>query len=252
MADILAQPRLSVRGLHIYAGAQCLDADSVVENFEVMIELFERVCERHDLRPEALVFGAGFGIPYHEDDSPLDLPSVAGRVVPGLGRLRRTARFEKTAFVLETGRYLIGEAGYYLTRVVSAKRSRGKEIRICDGGMNHHLAACGHFGSVIPRNFRMFTLEPSPGASQRGAARKSYDVYGPLCTSIDRVGLDVHFDGLEVGDVIAIRGSGAYAATASQIHFTSHPPPREFLVDGDTIEDATPWRGRITSHTQLR
>ena len=224
---IVALPGVELRGFHLYAGTQCLIADSVAENIERTADLFQRVCQTHGLRPDKLIFGSGFGIRYHEEDRPLDLAKVAARANPALDRLRKDERFSGTTFVLELGRYLVGEAGIYLTRVVAAKRSRGTEIRMCDGGMNHHLGACGHLGSIIRRNYRMFKV----GGSAEGAALETYDLAGPLCTSIDLLAHNIPLPVLNVGDVLGVHCSGAYGPTASPLHFISHAPPREILLE---------------------
>jgi diaminopimelate decarboxylase len=205
-------------------------------------ELFRQLAQAHDLSPRFLIVGSGLGIPYHENDQPLDLQSVARQTLPALQHLRQNARFQKADFVLETGRYLVGEAGVYLTRIVRAKLSRGAEIRICDGGLNHHLAATGNLGSVLHRNYRIFkvnsradgsaSIATSPHASDSiSVPMSAYDLYGPLCTSIDQIGRGVMLPGAEVGDLIALRNSGAYGLTSSPIHFISHDPPREILVE---------------------
>jgi diaminopimelate decarboxylase len=227
LAEILALERIRLLGLHIYSGTQCLRPEAIAENIGIHARIFRGLAVRHDLTPELLVFGSGFGIPYHEDDVPLDVRLVAEKASPVLDALREDRRFRATRMVLEMGRYLVGEAGFFLTRVVSQKRSRGTDICICDGGMNHHLGACGHLGSVIPRNYRMFKVseDPTPAASQE------YDLAGPLCTSIDTLGRRVKLPRLEVSDVIAIRSSGAYGVSASPIHFIQHPPPRELLIE---------------------
>lgn len=223
--SLLTSVRIS--GFHIYAGTQCLRADAIIQSYRGFIELFRRVCESNDIAPEKLIFGSGLGIPYYEQDQPVDLAAIGTALSPDLDQLRREARYAKTQLILETGRYLVGEAGLYLTRVVSAKHSRGTEIRICDGGMNHHLGACGHLGSVIHRNYRMFKV----GDEKSTEVMKSYDLFGPLCTSIDMLGHGVRFPNLEIGDVIAIRNSGAYGLTASPVHFISHAPPREIMIE---------------------
>jgi diaminopimelate decarboxylase len=133
---------------------------------------------------------------------------------------------------LELGRYLVGEAGYFLTRIVSIKESRGSRIGICDGGMNNHLPASGHFGMVIHRNYRMHRV----GGGQE---TEKIDLVGPLCTSIDRLASGALLPRLTEGDVIAIHCSGAYGLTASPIHFISHPLPREVLIEGSRIREAT-------------
>jgi diaminopimelate decarboxylase len=225
IAEIKSMANLDLVGFHAFAGTQCLKADVIASAYETYMAVFQKACTSHDLRPTKLVFGSGLGIPYHEQDRPLDLPAVAAKASSSLDKLRADARFEKTELILETGRYLVGEAGVYLTRVVSKKCSRGAAIRICDGGMNHHLGAAGHLGAIIHRNYRIFKLgaEDQPGES-------AYDLFGPLCTSIDMLAHGVRLPALDVGDVIGIQCSGAYGLTASPTRFISHPPPKEVLV----------------------
>ncbi|MGE5611059.1 MAG: alanine racemase [Bacillota bacterium] len=240
---IMRMSHLALRGFHIFAGTQCLRAEVIVRSYEGFAELFSRVCRNHDIVPEKLIFGSGLGIPYHDGDQPLDLAVIGNGVNPILDALRRDLRFAQTELVLETGRYLIGEAGLYLTRIISKKRSRGAEIRICDGGMNHHLGACGHLGTLIHHNYRMFKIEAENAATQSSSQR--YDIFGPLCTSIDMLAHSAEFRDLDIGDVLAIRCSGAYGLTASPIHFISHEPPKEILIETAAgqlrIEDISQW-----------
>ncbi len=227
LEEILGLEHLKIVGFHIYSGTQCLKADSIAENYEIFIELFQRMCQSHDLKPSKLVFGAGIGIPYYENDEAADLSQVAARINPQLDALKADPKFANATLVLELGRYLVGEAGIYLTSVIAKKHSRGTTICICDGGMNHHLGACGHFGSVIHRNYRMFKVTDSPP----DAPTEAFELVGPLCTTIDTLGHGVKMDGLDVGDVIAVHCSGAYGLSASPIHFISHDPPKEIIVE---------------------
>jgi len=241
---------LDLRGFHIYSGTQCLNAEAIAENYEIFIEIFKRVCYAYDLRPKKLIFGSGIGIPYYEKEVAVDVAAVAERVNPALDALRSDRAFAGTELVLETGRYLVGEAGVYLTRVVRTKRSRGVDIGICDGGMNHHLGAAGHLGTVIQRNYRMFKV-----AGDDTDVESGYTLVGPLCTTIDTLGRYVKFRGLKAGDVIGIRSSGAYGVTASPIHFIGHAPPKELSVEtvrGTVrIEDCTQFNGdRVTAERE--
>jgi diaminopimelate decarboxylase len=135
------------------------------------------------------------------------------------------------------GRYLVGEAGVYLTRVTRIKRSRGSDIAICDGGMNHHLGACGHLGSVIHRNYRIFRVGGEPGEATR-----PYELVGPLCTSIDTLGHGVELPELREGDLLGVRCSGAYGLTASPVHFIRHAPARELAAEGGAVREITDTR----------
>ena len=220
-------PHLDLCGFHIYSGTQCLKAEAIVENYENFISIFKQVCHAHGLKPRKLIFGSGIGIPYYENDSPVDLRAIGASINPALDALKAAPLFTATELVLETGRYLLGEAGVYVTRVIRKKHSRGTDICICDGGMNHHLGATGHLGSVVQRNYRMFKIAEGEGE----AAEQAYDLVGPLCTTIDTLGRRVKFRGLEAGDLIGIGCSGAYGLTASPIYFIGHAPPKEIIVE---------------------
>jgi len=234
---IAALPNLQIAGMHIYAGTQCLKPEAICENYRNFIDIFRQIYDSDLPSPEKLVFGSGLGIPYHEGDTPLDLSAVVTGISEELDALRSTPRFAGTRLVLELGRYLVGEAGYFLTRVVSIKQSRGVRIGICDGGMNNHLPASGHFGMVMHRNYVMHKV----GAASRngGELSEKVNLVGPLCTSIDRLAIGIALPRIEEGDVIAVHNSGAYGLTASPIHFISHAPAREVLIDRDGMSDVS-------------
>lgn len=217
-------------GFHIYAGAQCLDLNSIVENFSNYIDIFTRFTLRHNLYPEQLIFGGGIGIPYHAGEAPVDLQILATHLNPMLDSLRANNHFREARCVLEIGRLLVGGAGYFLTKVLRAKQSRGKELRICDGGLNNHLAACGHFGSIIHRNYRMTKLGISEQLDSNASRENCYDVFGPLCTTIDQLARDLNLPKLECGDVLVIGSSGAYGFSASPMQFISHPQAKEIMI----------------------
>ncbi|MFT7224220.1 MAG: diaminopimelate decarboxylase [Cellvibrionaceae bacterium] len=233
MPGILALANLKVTGLHIYSGTQCLNAGAICENYRNFVAIFRDLSETYDLAPDKLVFGSGLGIPYHQGDSALDLEQVADGIVGELDTLRWISRFQNTELVLELGRYLVGEAGYFLTRVISIKHSRGTRIGICDGGINHHLPASGHFGMVIHRNYLMHKVGDYSNLTEK------IDLVGPLCTSIDCLARNVDLPSVNAGDCIALHSSGAYGLTASPLHFIGHREPSEVMVEGDVLQDAT-------------
>jgi len=127
--------------------------------------------------------------------------------------------------VIELGRYLVGEAGVYLTRVVDRKESRGRTYLVVDGGLHHQLAASGNFGQKIRRNY---PVQLATGADR--AERETVDVVGCLCTPLDLLGDRVSLPPARVGDLVAIFCAGAYGMTASPTAFLGHPAPAEVLV----------------------
>jgi diaminopimelate decarboxylase len=127
--------------------------------------------------------------------------------------------------VLELGRYLVAEAGVYVTRVVDRKVSRGHTYLVCDGGLHHHLAASGNFGQVVRKNYPATVVQRVASLVQ-----ETVSAVGPLCTPldllVDRMALPV----AEVGDLVVLFQSGAYGATASPQAFLGHPPVVEVLL----------------------
>lgn len=227
--EIQRLPHLRVAGFHAYSGTQCLKAEAIAENWLNFLRLFQQASEQLDLAPEKLIFGAGLGIPYHEGDAAVDLAAVSQTVLPVIEQVASAPRYACAQWVLETGRFLVGEAGVYLARVVHTKTSRGKRIVVLDGGMNHHLGAAGHLGMVIHRPYRMSVIPAEPRPAQ---GVEPHDIYGPLCTSIDTLGRGVQLPRLEEGDILAVHGSGAYGPSSSPAGFISHPQAQEFMVCG--------------------
>ena len=121
------------------------------------------------------------------------------------------------------GRYLVGEAGIYVCRVIDIKESRGTRYAVTDGGMHHHLAASGNFGQVIRKNYPVVAIE-------RRDPCEAVTIVGPLCTPLDLLGDKVTIDQLKEGSLVGILQSGAYGRTASPERFLSHPRCNEILL----------------------
>jgi diaminopimelate decarboxylase len=127
--------------------------------------------------------------------------------------------------VIELGRYLVAEAGIYVTRVVDRKVSRGQVYLVTDGGLNHHLSASGNFGQVVRKNYPV-----TIGNRQGGGATETASVVGPLCTPLDLLADRMTLPVAEVGDLAVVFQSGAYGASASPQAFLGHAPCTEVLV----------------------
>ena len=227
LARIGTLPGLSLQGLHFYAGSNALDAGAIAANLQICVALAQRLSDR----PTRLIFGAGFGVPYHEGQRALDLAEVAAQVQAALLPL---ATMSQVQVDLELGRWVVAPAGQLLIRILTRKTGRGATMAICDGGFNAHLAACGMMGSVVRRNW------PIRNLTAPGAPREVLTLAGPLCTSIDLVARDLDIARAMPGDVLAVGLSGAYGASASPQGFISQPPVREWVWDGTALRDATP------------
>ena len=214
---------LTVEGLHIFCGSQNLSAESIIEANRETVALAEQLIASCGEPMNHVNIGGGYGIPYFPGERDLDLPAVGAALRELLAD--RASRFGDTAFIVELGRYLVGEAGYYVTRVTDVKQSRGATFAIVDGGLHHHLANSGNFGQVLRKNY------PVVAGDRLGEpADTEVSVVGPLCTPLDKVADKVMLPHPEIGDLIVVFQSGAYGFTASPRSFLSHPEPVELLV----------------------
>ncbi len=212
------------RGLHIFTGSQALDAEAIAETQANVLDLADRLTREigHGPLPK-LNMGGGLGIPYFAGDKPVDLNLVGDRLAERFERLPQT--LAETQLCIELGRYLVGEAGVYLSTVVDRKVSHGETYVITDGGLHHQLAASGNFGTVVRRNY------PLAIASRFGDdPEEEASVVGCLCTPLDRLADKAHLPRANVGDIIAVFCAGAYGASASPAMFLGQGPAREMLV----------------------
>jgi diaminopimelate decarboxylase len=214
---------LDFRGFHIFSGSQNLRADAIREAQEKAIDLAAGLAGHAPSPVRLLNIGGGFGIPYFPGELPLDIASVGAGLAGLLGGVKR--RLPQARVVIELGRYIVGEAGVYVCRVIDRKISRGHVFLITDGGLHQHLAASGNFGQVIRKNYPVIV-----GNRVVGAKREIASVVGPLCTPLDLLADSMDLAQAGVGDYIVVFQSGAYGLTASPTAFLSHPAPAEVLV----------------------
>lgn len=210
-------------GFHIFAGSQNLNAEILCEAQRKTVNLALRLADEAEADIGYLNLGGGFGIPYFEVDEPLDLRAIAGNLEQLLAE-SIGPRLPGARVVVELGRYIVGECGVYVTRVVDRKTSRGKTFLVVDGGLHHQLAASGNFGQVIRRNY------PVAIGNRDGASEDAVSVVGCLCTPLDLLADDVQLPSADVGDLVVLFQAGAYGLTASPTAFLGHPEPVEVLV----------------------
>ena len=211
------------RGLHIYPGSQCLDWAAIVEAQGLSVALAGQIADEAGHEPPEVNLGGGFGIPYFAGEAPLDLYSMGQAMGDMLAEC--PGPLCASRFTLELGRWLVGEAGVYLTRVTDRKESRGETFLVTDGGLQHMLAASGNFGQLLRRNY------PIAVATKFGSlGDEEANVVGNLCTPLDIIGQQVELPRAEVGDIIAVFCAGAYGLSASPQAFLSQTRAREMMV----------------------
>lgn len=211
------------QGFHIYAGSQALSADAIIAMQAQTLDLVVELADAIGMSPTKVNLGGGFGIPYFPGDTPVDIGAVGMALEERLSRL--PSGLADTHFCIELGRYMVGEAGVYLTRIVDRKISHGELFLVTDGGLHHQLAASGNFGTVIRRNYPVAVATRVAAEPEEVAT-----IVGCLCTPLDKLSDSAHLPRADVGDLVAIFCAGAYGASASPANFLGQGPAAELLV----------------------
>ncbi|MCP5346803.1 MAG: pyridoxal-dependent decarboxylase, exosortase A system-associated [Gammaproteobacteria bacterium] len=216
-------PNLNFVGFHVFAGSQNLNHQSIITALEQAFSLIEGLLPDCPSPPAMINLGGGFGIPYFATDEELDIQSV-GTALQTLLQQKRSL-FPQTRFVLETGRYLIGEAGLYIAKILYRKESRGEVFLVLNGGMNHQLAASGNLGQIIKKPYPIALIDRIEAPET-----ETVNVAGPLCTPIDTFGKKVELPVSKAGDLLVVFCSGAYGYTSSPLKFLGHANPLEKVL----------------------
>lgn len=215
--------RLDFCGFHLYAGSQNLDGAAIAATQRAAYALVVQLARNAPAPLHIVNLGGGFGIPYFPHEKPLELAPIRAALADIAADAAHT--LPTARLCLELGRYLVGEAGLYVARVLDKKVSRGHTFLVVDGGLHHHLAATGNFGQTIRRNFPV-AIDGKVGAG----ATACVSVVGPLCTPLDLLADHIDLPDAGIGDLFVIFQSGAYGASASPQAFLGHPPPQEALI----------------------
>ena len=213
-------PHLQLLGVHAFGASNVRVASALVEHIGETVAYAERVAADVGV-PLALVDGGGgLGIPYADGEPPLDLDALGS----GLERLEREWSADPglagLRVLLEPGRFLVGPAGAYVTRVLDVKTLDGRTVAVVDGGIHHVLRP-----ALVRQGHRVVRLGAESGTGGAEAA-----VVGPLCTGLDILSPAAPIGAVAVGDLLAVLDVGAYGFTESMPLFLSRPLPAEVVV----------------------
>ena len=219
--EILDSADINLVGFHVFAGSQVLEASGVIDHLRRGLELSLQASEALRFTPEFLNLGGGFGIPYGTDESELDLAPVRSELESIIDRAGGAR------IALELGRYLVAQAGWYLTSVLAHQTHGGRPAVVVDGGVHQRADMCG-------MNLRKTAAPPLVLTSSETTTRPT-DILGCLSLPADVMTEAGALPKLSVGDVLAWPTAGAYGVWASPAIFHATPLPAEVAFDGTSI-----------------
>lgn len=217
---------LSLQGIQVYIGTQMLLAEDIIKNTEYTMEMALRMSKEFGFGLKYLNVGGGFGVKYFKNEMPLDLAILKD----GMAALKEKfgKELEDTEVIFESGRFLMADAGVFVTQALYVKESKGQKFVVCDGGSNFHSSAA-FLGRFVRNNFPMHTIP-------EGTETSECTICGPLCTALDVIGQKVAVNAdIAQGDLVVIEKSGAYGYTYSPCRFLSHEQPLELMAYGDEV-----------------
>ena len=215
---------LRLVGVACHIGSQIAEVTPFMAAFERLRGLVLRLRAR-EVKLRQLDLGGGLGIAYTQGEPTLDVAGF-GAAVTG------AARALGLELVLEPGRFLVGNAGLLLTRVIGRKRGEARNFAIVDAAMNDLIrpALYGAYHPIVP---------VTVAAASRAPLRA--DVVGPVCESGDFLGVDRLLPWPEPGELLAVLGAGAYGMTMAS-NYNTRALPAEVLVRGEQFAVTRPRR----------
>ncbi len=235
-----ALPTVKIVGIHCHLRSQELDGTRLDTYYRNLLSLAQQVQEALGYPLSFFNMGSGLGIPYGPEDQALDVEKLGHSVTHAMSQFKKVC--PTTALYLETGRYAVGKAGYYVTRVLDKKVSRGETFVILHNTLNGFIrpsmallvAGYGQ-GHPLPSNEPLFTSTDafSFQAITHGTKPETVTLVGNLCTAADVVAKHITLPELSVGDLIVINNAGSYAAVVSPMQFSSQDKPAELFLQAD-------------------
>ncbi|MDX8413023.1 MAG: alanine racemase [Mariprofundales bacterium] len=225
LPQLMALKKLRFRGLHVYAASGVLNVADLLQNCRLVFAMAQEI-ERDfpDIHCDIIDFGGGFGVDYLEEGRAFDVAAY-GR---GLQQLIGNFGYDDRHFVLELGRYLAAECGWFCSEILDIKTSRGKKQVICAGGINHFRRPAA---LAINHPLAILRMGKAPLFNEQESVRcESVYFGGPLCTGADKLANNVMVEAADIGDIAVFGLAGAYGLSMSNIEFLSHSRPQEIVL----------------------
>jgi diaminopimelate decarboxylase len=241
-AELVACARYAVRsrrlrflGIHAHGLSNVLDARQLVTSMSAGVDRGIELAAILGRDLEMIDLGGGIGIPYDPQEESIDLVTLGQRMAELVERLGCQPRTRATRLIVESGRYLVGQSGAYLTSVIDRKVVQGSHVVILDGGVNHVLRSV-----LTGQEHRIRVLTGAGSANAITAQRFPVSVAGPLSSGLDILADAAVMAVPDIGDLVAVLDVGAYGFSQSMPFYGSYPIPPEVVIDGDAVSLARP------------
>lgn len=217
---------INLVGFHTFVASQVVEFQALERHFDRVATLSSELAERHEVELEVVNFGGGFGIPYASFERDLDIAHLGERVAASQAVATLRQHWPRAELCLDVGRFLVGDAGVFMTQIVDVKKSRGSTFVIVDSGITAFARpalpwAQQHPCCIVNR------------VNGEDAATVSSTVVGPSCMPGDLLAQSVDLVRPAAGDILGFMNAGAYGRTMSFLHWGGFDQPIEVNFDGN-------------------
>ena len=239
------EPYIQIVGLHVHLKSQERRGEVLLNYYKNCLSVALELQAALGCQLEFINLGSGIGIPYGPNDTPLDTEAL-GRDLSRMWK-RCQALFPKARLYLETGRFLTGQSGIYVTKVMDKKVSQGKTFLILNNTLNGFLRPSlarlveSYAGQTKLAGTEPLFTQSDAFAFQPIPSREETEVVtlaGNLCTGADVMARDCPLPRMEPGDLVVVTNAGSYAAVLSPMQFSTQIPPQEIFLtqEGEVLD----------------
>lgn len=211
---------LNILGIHAYLGTGILNYRDSINHAKYVFSLVKKIERDTFLSIKVINLGGGFGVDYTGKNNKFDIIKYSQKI----NKLIKDFKYTKKKIILEIGRYLVADSGYYCAKIIDIKKSKGKNFIVVSGGINHLNRPC-----VTGENQPVEIIHSNENNHDPFIENMSVDIVGPLCLNEDILGRNMRVKSAYIGDLLIITKAGAYSISGSPINLLSHKIPVEIF-----------------------
>lgn len=218
--------RINIKGIHVFGASGVLEYKSLIKYANYVFQLVSRL-EETTTKIDIIDFGGGIGIDYTEKNRLFGLRSYFEE----LSQLIDQYGFSDKEIIMELGTYIVGNAGFYTSKIIDIKEIKKRKHIILAGGINHmglpFEMKRKHPVHILHMNCnKLYENQPI-------VYKEQTDISGPICMSSDKLSWDEYIEKAEIGDIVIYRQAGAYCYSLGMLEFLGHPYPEELCIQSN-------------------
>ena len=203
---------IEIKGIQYFSGTQKISLKHIRKEIEYIDSFLEKLKNKYEYKPEELEYGGGFPV-YYFENTEFNEEDYLKEFSEIISQIKYDGHL-----IIELGRSIVANCGYYLTKVVDKKTNKNQNYAIVDGGMNHIV----YYGQSMAMKVPKCEIYPK----RENNDEKNWNICGSLCTVNDILIKQYPISNLKIGDILIFKNTGAYCMTEGISLFLSRDLPQ--------------------------